>query len=146
MRNTWLGLAVLVAACGGSDNNALDGGSDGTTSDVSSDSPGQDASNKDAATDAGQDGSVDEAGTDATMDAPDDVSLPFACGPKVCAPSDYCLISHGLVSLDGGTTTTYACTAMPNKCFPTPACTCVKPVGACTCTDNGGELTYDCSF
>jgi hypothetical protein len=145
------GLMALLA-CGGSGDDTVDGGgNDATPFDAAKESAadtGGDAN--DAGMDTGaQDSPADvqpDVASDAPIDAPPDGPTTFSCGTLECAPVEYCLVSKGLVSLDGGTKTTYSCNALPSGCFPTPTCACEKPVGACTCADNGGDLTYTCSF
>ena len=151
MRGASLGLLLfMVVACGDS-SSASDGRNDAT---VNGDAA------PDAATDSGHDASAQDTGvqdsaSDADIDAGDDASydagtydgaLPFTCGSLVCTPLQYCTVSKGLVSLDGGVYTGYSCTALPKKCMPTPTCACLTTVGPCSCTASGDDLTVDCYY
>jgi hypothetical protein len=151
MSKTRIGILVVLAACGGSGTDS-DGGTDASLSDAPGDSfSGADAAKDTAPQDTAADNGNDVIGADSAEDAPVDAPgfdgpLPFACGPKTCLPSQYCTVSHGLVSLDGGVYTGYQCTALPSKCYPTPSCSCVSTVGPCSCVDSAGDITVTCSF
>jgi hypothetical protein len=145
-------LVVVLVACGNSGSSLPDGGANDATIDDAHNTDATADAGVDVAEDAAEDTSVqdsadndsdDSSSFDATYDGP----MPFACGTLLCDPLEYCTISHGLVYLDGGGVYTgYACTALPSKCLPVPACSCLKTVGPCTCADNSGDLTVTCYF
>jgi len=66
----------------------------------------------------------------------------YPCGDTTCAAGDVCVVSQGgVVMLDGGANTTYACDPYPLACQTVAACSCVgMAICHSTLTDCSGPI------